>query len=206
MTKKQGRVFVARGLPTRVPELIARVRVILAMSKKVPAAKSSNPPLAKLASLVDALAKAETATLTRTRGLADKRDVVLSELRGAVGAYAGWAQEQGDADPEHAASFFESLGLYTRAPSTRKKANFTVRPGRVSGTLIAEVKAPAKRAGYDWQWSDDGGAEWHRVSGTVKAKKTLEGVPVGKYVSVRWRPVLKTGQGDWSEAITVLVK
>jgi len=43
MTARQGRVFVARKLPNSVPDLISDVRAIIAASKRVPAAKSSNP-------------------------------------------------------------------------------------------------------------------------------------------------------------------
>jgi hypothetical protein len=206
MTARQNRVFVARKLPTRVPDLIVAVRAIIAASKKNAAVKSSNPSMAKLGSLVDALQKAETAARSNTRGTAAARDVALSALRAGVTTFQGWVQEQADADPETAASFIATTGLRTRAPSTRRKAPFTATPGRVSGTLDVEVKAPAKRAGYVWEWSADGGQTWHRAPVTVQSRTTLKGLPVGKYVAVRWRAVTKTGEGDWSEPITVLVK
>jgi hypothetical protein len=206
MTARQGRVFVVKKLPTRVPDLIAAVRVILAASKGNPAVKSPNPSLAKLGALVEALAKAQVAARSNARGTAAARDVALSALRAGVTTFQGWVQEQADADPENAVSFIESTGLHTRAPSTRRKAGFDVRPGLVSGTLIVEVKAPAKRASYLWEWSDDEGETWHRAPATMQAKTTLRGLPVGKYVSLRWRAVTRTGEGDWSEPVTVLVR
>jgi hypothetical protein len=144
--------------------------------------------MAKLGALVDALAKAETAARSNTQGTAAARNVALSALQAGVTAFQGWVQEQADEDPENAGSFIAGTGLRTRAPSTRRKAAVTVDPGRVSGTLDVVVKAPAKRAGYVWEWSDDGRQTWNRAPVTVQSRTTLEGLPVG------------------SEPITVLVK
>jgi hypothetical protein len=63
-----------------------------------------------------------------------------------------------------------------------------------------------KRATYEWEWSVDGGKTRNAAPKTLHAKTTIVGLPVGTYVPFRYRAVTKTGVGDWSDPITVLVK
>jgi hypothetical protein len=41
---------------------------------------------------------------------------------------------------------------------------------------------------------------------TLQAKTTLTGLPVGSTVEFRYRPVVKTGEGDWSQTVTLVIR
>jgi hypothetical protein len=205
MTRRQNRTFVAMPLPARTPDLIGVARAILAASKKSTFLPAPRPPLATLAAAIDALDQAETAATTHTRGTAEVRNEAESALRATLRTFKSYVQEQADANPEQAGSIIASAGMNVRRASSRAKAPFTGKPGKISGTVALEVKAAGKRATYDWQWRVQGTAKWNRAPKTLQAKTTISGLPIGQYVDFRYRVVTKTGEGDWSEPITVLV-
>ena len=88
----------------------------------------------------------------------------------------------------------------------RIKAELTITPGVVSGTARIVAKAVASRAAYEWQWSADGGKTWTALSPTLPARTTATGLPVGTLCSFRFRALIRTGEGDWSQTVTYLVK
>ena len=63
-----------------------------------------------------------------------------------------------------------------------------------------------RRASYEWQWSGDGGKTWTNVPATLQAKTTVLGLPSGTVLQFRVRAVTRTGEGDWSQVVSVLVK
>ena len=205
MTKRQNRVFAVMNLPTRVPHRIVAARAILAASTGNPFLPKPNPPLGKLAAAIAALDRAEIARATRTRGTAEVRDLALSVLLALLRTLKAYVQEQADANPEKAEIIITSAGMSVRRPTTRSKAPFVATPG-LSGTMNLEVKAPAKRASYQWEWRAEGAASWTPVEPTLQAKTTITRLPIGSYVELRFRVVTKAGEGDWSEPLTALVK
>jgi hypothetical protein len=58
-------------------------------------------------------------------------------------------------------------------------------PGAVSGTVYVAGNAAAVRASYEWEWS---------------------GLPASTVVQFAFRAVTKTGAGDGSQVISLLVK
>jgi hypothetical protein len=44
------------------------------------------------------------------------------------------------------------------------------------------------------------------ATGTLQAKTTILGLTPGATVTFRYRGVTKTGEGDWSQLVTVIVK
>jgi hypothetical protein len=206
MTRRQNRAFAAMPLPTRVPDLIAAARAILAAATDNPLLPDPQPPLATIAAAITALDQAETDRLTHTVGTTPVRNTAESALRATLRAYKAYVQQQADANPEQAAALIPTAGLSVRKPSTRAKAFFTAKPGRISGSVGLEVKAAAKRAVYEWEWSADGGETWTAAARTLQAKATITGLPIGQYVQFRFRVTTKTGQSDYSRPLSVLVK
>jgi hypothetical protein len=206
MTRRQNRIFVSRKLPSKVPDLIARVRHIVSCSTNNAYFPDPTPPLAEITTAVDELYEAQVATLTRAKGTNSLRDEKLKVVRSLVGAYATYVQLQADANPDEAGSIIESSGFFIRAASTRKKLPFNVKQGRVSGTADVEILGVAKRASYEHRWSADGGKTWQPGGHTNKTKITITGLPVGVVVLFCFRPCTKTGEGDWSEPFAFLVK
>ena len=40
----------------------------------------------------------------------------------------------------------------------------------------------------------------------MQASTSITGVPMGTLVEVKYRPVLRTGEGDWSGPVSLLVR
>lgn len=88
----------------------------------------------------------------------------------------------------------------------RLEADLAVTAGVVSGTAKVEAKAVARRAAYEWPWGADGGKTWTSLPPTLQARATITGLPVGVTCSFRHRAVTRTGEGDWGQTVTYLVK
>jgi hypothetical protein len=52
----------------------------------------------------------------------------------------------------------------------------------------------------------DGGRTCAAASPTLRAKTEIASVPVGMLAPFRYRTITKTGAGDWSQSIALLVK
>ena len=66
--------------------------------------------------------------------------------------------------------------------------------------------AAARRAFVDWQYSTDGGKTWTTMPSTLQAKTTLSGMTPASTVEFKYRAVTKTGEGNWSAPVSLLVK
>jgi hypothetical protein len=78
--------------------------------------------------------------------------------------------------------------------------------GSVSGTAKITAVSAGHRASYEWQYSVDGGKTWVPAAVTLKASTTVAGLAPGATAQFRYRPVTKTGEGDWSQAVSLIVK
>jgi hypothetical protein len=82
---------------------------------------------------------------------------------------------------------------------------FHAKAGAVSGLVKIVAPAGGRRASYEWQYSADGGKTWVDMPGTLQAKTTLSGQQPQATLQFRYRVITKTGQGNWSAAISFLV-
>jgi hypothetical protein len=83
---------------------------------------------------------------------------------------------------------------------------FAAKPGIVSGAVKLATASAGHRASYDWEYSIDGGKTWVAMPSTLQARTTLSGMVPGATVMFRYRAVIKTGEGDWSQPTSLLVK
>ena len=111
-----------------------------------------------------------------------------------------------DATPENGASIIESSGLAVRKTPARAARAFTAEPGPVSGTATVTAVSAGQRTFFEWQSSSDGGKTWVSAPSSVKTKAVITGLTVGTTVQFRYRTVSKTGEGDWSQAVALVVK
>lgn len=86
------------------------------------------------------------------------------------------------------------------------KEDFSVRPGRVSGVVRLMVVAAGKTAGYKWQVSGDGGQTWKDEPSTLQAKTVVTNLVPQKTYWFRYRVVGRSGQGDWSAPVSIVVR
>jgi hypothetical protein len=119
---------------------------------------------------------------------------------------AGYVQTVANADAENSAPIIESAGMTVRRAAAPGPRVFAAKPGAVSGTAKLVTRSAGPRASYEWQMSTDGGKTWTLAPVTLQAKTTVTGLTVGATVLFRCRPVTKAGEGDWSEAASLVVK
>jgi hypothetical protein len=204
-TKQAHKPIVSLKLPTPVAMLIAYGRTVVTKMTGNPYFPSPTPSLAQLTASIDGLATAETAALGRAKGAATTRNERKAALVTELKQLKAYVQSVADAAPaENAASIIESAGLVVRKTATRHARTFTATAGPVSGTATLRA-ASAGRASYDWQYSTDGGKTWISVAGTLQAKTAMTALTPGATVQFRYRTLTRTGEGDWSQPVALVI-
>ena len=84
------------------------------------------------------------------------------------------------------------------------RADFAVRMGRTSGTVILIARSVGRKATYDWQYSIDG-VDWTSVEQTHDAETTISGLAAATRYSFRFRAWEAEGLGEWSRVVSVVV-
>jgi hypothetical protein len=204
-TKSIRRPTIALALPKSIPALISYAQGIVNRMTGNPSFPSPTPTLAAVSAAINDLQTAETAALARTKGAAAARNEKRTALVGALQQLRAHIQLVADADPTKAASIIESAGVAVRKTPTRTARAFAAKPGPVSGVAKVTAAAASRRASYEWQYSTDGGKTWVTAPATLQTKTTVAGLVPGSTVQFKYRAVTKTGEGDWSQPVSLLV-
>ena len=75
----------------------------------------------------------------------------------------------------------------------------------MTGSVNLAAKAAAKRASYNWQYSTDQ-KTWTTVPPTLQAKAGVSGLTAGTLYYFRVQPLLPTGEQNWSDMVSFIVK
>ena len=201
------------GRSIAVLKLSPRIKNVITFAQSVASAltdnasfPSPNPPLATLQANITALSNAETAVLARTKGAVQDRNAKLATLRTDLETLKSYIQGVADAaNPTNAASIVESAGMTVRKITLHDKPALGVKQGSVSGTVNLTAKAPAHRASYAWQYSTDQ-KTWTSAPQTLQAKTGVSGLTAGTTYYFRVQVLTMTGEGDWSQIVSLLVK
>jgi hypothetical protein len=164
------------------------------------------PPIAQVDAAVATLAKAQTATLSRTKGAVATRNTARATVRSMLQELKAHVQAAADADPENSVTIIQGAGMTVRKPAVRAPRVFAAKPGPVAGSVTLVTASAARRASYEWEYSTDGGKTWVAGTPTLKAKTQLTGLPSATSVEFRVRTVTKAGASDWSPPVSLLVK
>jgi hypothetical protein len=204
---KTPRTFVALGIPQSVPPLLAAGRHVVGEMSNNPLFPSPQPTLATVSKALDDLEAAQSVAMTRAHGATAARDEKRAVVVTQLGQLKAYVQTVIDAHPpEQGASIAASAGMAVRKARTRKQRVFAAKPGAVSGAVDLVAPQAARRASYEWEYSVDGGKTWLMAPPSLKARTTVFGLQPGASVTFRWRAVLKTGAGDWSDTVTIIVR
>jgi hypothetical protein len=192
---------------TKVKNLITFAQSVatsmLANSASFP---SPTPTLASFQADIAALVTAETAVLARTKGAVEIRNAKLAVVRSDLDGLKGYVQAMADAaNPSNAAAMIESAGMTLRTVTLHDKAALSVKQGSVSGTVVLMAKAAGKRAAYDWQYSIDQ-KTWTSLPPTLQAKTGVSGLTAGTVYYFRVQPLLPTGEQNWGDIVSFMVK
>jgi hypothetical protein len=205
MTVSMHKTMAALNLPTSVPALLGVADAIVLAMTGNPAFPDPSPALATVAAAIAALRDAEVATHTRTRGTVAARNEQRAVLVSLLVRLKAYVQGVSDGDADRAPALIQSAGMDVKRSAAFAKPAFSVRPGRWSGSVRLAVRSAGDRAGYEWAWTDDGGATWQSAPTTLRAHTVIAGLLRGSVCSFRYRAVTKGGEGDWCEPMALLV-
>ena len=164
------------------------------------------PTLATLTAAIDALQTAETAALARTKGAVVTRNEKRLALVQLLQQLEGYIQAQADANLENGASIIAERRGRGEEDGGAPAARLRREAGGVTGTAKLVAASAAHRASYEWEYSTDGGKTWVTAPATLQAKTTVTGLTAGTTVQFRYRPVTKTGEGNWTQPVSLVVK
>jgi hypothetical protein len=200
------RSIVALNLPMNALALVKTGRGIVGAMTQNPLFPTPTPPLPTVSTSLDALATTEQATVARTIGSVQARDVARATVIEQLHQLKGYVQLVADADKENGEKIIASASMSVKKPRPATKTDFEAKSGPVPGSVHLVARAADPRASYEWQWSPDGGKTWQPAPVTLQAKTTITGLPVAASCQFRYRPVTKTGEGAWSQVVTFVVQ
>jgi hypothetical protein len=192
-------------LPLSVPALITYAKGIVTRMSANPSFPNPTPTLAAVTVAIDELHVAETAALARAKGAVATRNDKRAALIVLLKQLRGYIQTVADASTEDGAAVIESAGVAVRKTPTHRARVFAAKLGAVSGTAKVIAVTAGRRASYEWQYSTDGGKTWITAPATLQAKTTVAGLMPGATVLFRYRPVTRSGEGDWSQPASLVI-
>ena len=205
-TKPAHKPNVILKLPTSVALLIAYGITVVKHMTGNPSFPNPTPPLAQITTALDDLAAAETAAMGRSKGAvtdAQREEGCArhaAEAAPGVHPVGGRRRTRGERAVDHR----ERRRLRPQGADAPART-FTATAGPVSGTATLRIASVDPRASYEWQYSADGGKTWLAAPGTLQTKTTIPGLAPGANVQFRYRALTRTGEGDWSQPVALVI-
>jgi hypothetical protein len=201
-----GRAIAVLKLSPKVKNVIAYAQSLATAMTGNASCPSPVPSLTTFQANTAALNSAEAAVLARTKGAVQDRNGKLAVLRTDLENLKAYVQTVADAaTPTNAATIIESAGMTVRKTTLHDKPALAVKQGSVSGSVNLAAKAPAHRASYAWQYSTDQ-KTWTTLPPTLQAKTGVSGLTVATLYYFRVQVLLMTGEGDWGQVVSLVVK
>ena len=192
-------------IPHGVSNLITLAHTIVTKMTGNPYFPSPNPSLATVLGTLTALGGAEVVAQTRAKGAVEARDAQERVLRDQLKYLKVYVQSIADGDAANAEAIITSSGHSVRKAKTGSKQDLVAKMGKASGQIKLVAKSAGQRATYDWAWSLDQKA-WTDLPQTMQAKTTMTVTTVPVTYYFRFRTLLpKTGLGDWSQVVSLMV-
>ena len=206
-SKSVHRSLAILKLPRPVPAFITFAQSVVTAMTNNTYFSSPTPPLSTVSAAITALQSAEAAALSRLKGAVTARNDKKAVLVALLQTLRTYVQDTADADAENSAAIIQSAGLPVKKVPAHKTRVFVAEQGPLTGSVKIVAPSAGPRSCYDWQYSSDGGKTWVDAPSTIKSKTTLENLTSGATVLFRYRTITpKGGQGDWSQAVALLVK
>jgi hypothetical protein len=196
--------MAALKLSRRVKDVIAFAKSVATAMTNNPSFPAPNPPLATFEADIAALDVAEAGVLSRTKGAKQTRDVKLAAVHADLQLERAYVQEVALANPTTAAAIIQSAGMHIKTVTLHAKGDLVAKAGKVSGTASLVARSAARRASYEWQYSTDQ-KTWALGPVTLQARTEIVGLAAGTTYFFRVRPVTKSGEGNWSQTVSLLV-
>jgi hypothetical protein len=188
------------------PLLIFARAVHGGMSEHATTFTKPDPSLLELQALIDDLHAKQVAMEHGGLGVAAKRDLALKALRAGLMKERVYVEMVCLADPKNAATIAAWAMMRLRAHAVSEKTDFELRPGPLSGTVAAIVKALEKAVSYEWRHRIKGTTDWTTAPTTLQADTVLTDLTPGTTIEVQFRALLRHSiLVDWSRTETIIV-
>jgi len=204
MTAATKHVCAVLKLPARVKNVGAYAQNIVTSCTGNAFFPNPSPTLVVLEADITAFNAAEALVLNRTKGAAESRNAKLATLKADLEHLMDYVQGIADATPASAEAIILSAGMAVRKIGSHIKGPLTVEQGAGSGDAKLTAKAVASRASYEWQYSSDQ-KTWTDAPTTLQSKTDILGLTPGTMYFFRFRGTTKTGEGDWSQVVSLLM-
>ncbi len=205
LSTKTHRAIAVLSLPSNVPALVTYCTGVIKGLTNNAYFQTPTPPIATLQSATNDVQTAETGAQARAKGAVALRNAKKVSLVTLMEEARTYVQSTADASPENAPAIIQSAGMAVRKTPIRPPRVFAAKPTGISGAVKIVAPAAARRASYEWQYSTDGGKTWLALKSTLQAKTSMTGLTPATTVQFRYRAVIKAGEGDWSQPISLLV-
>jgi len=200
------RTIATLKLPLAVLALIAFAKAIVQALTGNTSFSNPDPPLATVTSAIADLEAAQALVQTRARGAVQARNGKRASLVALLRGLLAYVQKVADADLAHAPELIASAGMHARKVVVRARRVFAAKHGTQSGSVSLVSPSGGKRAGYEWQYSADGGKTWQEARATLRASTTITGLVPGSTYLFRGRVVDKAGDTDWCPPVSLMVQ
>ena len=198
------RPYAVLKLSKRNNEVIAFARHVVQSMTDNPDFLAPTPPLASVEADIDALGRAQSNVLTRTRGTPEARDACLVAVRHDLQGLRSYVQSlANEADSVTAAQLIASSGLAVKRRGVHPKQRASALVGPVSGSVRLTAPFAAKRAAYGWRYAE-GEGPWTELAETMQASTRIDSLTPGRLYRCQVRALTRAGIGDWSEPVVLL--
>jgi hypothetical protein len=199
---------------TNAPALLAKSRAVYhGLDSDKTTFSAPNPTLPVFLVHIDDLDSAEQATATKTKGTVairnTKRDFVVTDME----SQRMYVQSLCDANPERAVAIATAAGMAIGKPPAHSKPVLAVKPGSKPGAVLLVANATLlvgrgvhKRAAFNWQFSADGGKTWVGAPSTPLASTEIDNLTPMTTYAFRVCVTVAKVTGEWSQAVTALVR
>ena len=173
---------------------------------------SPTPTMAVFAVQIQDLRVAQQATTSRARGTAAVRNAKAVIVVGSLESLQTYVQTLCDASPEQAHVLIEAAAMKPTAASAHHKPVLGAANGPTSGSALLSANralltgSTTKRTTLNWQYSLDSGKTWLSAPSTPLAKTEVVGLPPLTTVLFRVSATVSKVAGEWSQAVSLLVK
>jgi hypothetical protein len=168
---------------------------------------SPNPPLHVFKANLNALDDAETKAAGRGVGAVMSRDAAKKYVVNDLFHLCDYVQGVAETIPlpEAAAAVITSAFMKVRKVPQRVTPEFSAKNTGVPGQVALAARPVAPVASYYWEHSLDQEV-WTPVPETLQASTTVDGLPWAKVSYFRFRALTRTGKGDYSQVVSLLVQ
>jgi hypothetical protein len=140
------------------------------------------------------------------KGARGDRDKTKGDVKKLLQRLRNHVQKTADDNREHAAAIIEGAGMFVKKPRPPSRRVLAANDGPVSGSVEVVVPVAADGASYELAQSIDGQKTWIVHPSTTKSTLVIDGLTPGSTVWFRYRASVKGQMGDYSDAVSLIVR